>query len=378
MKPFDDSIPEEIETQHAIPASMLRHAYPLPVQLTPDEQAQVIERARQRLLLTDEGISAGEDQAAQPVGAVDSVSLRSAAYPVAVRRGRNIVRIASMLAAVLVVAAIISASLLLFTHRPQQVASSLAQGAPIGPVGAPVTVHSEAGGLEASMSVTPGPYFLSELLAVDLSLTNHRQTTLMLVGRSSDTYSFCDVSPLSVESMGESAPFYTLPQMIFIPCPPPGSTQIKPGQTISIREYFVLRGSGHVILTEGAQFLSRVVDSHGTTSITVVNSALDGHWPTMQLNVNSHVPADRTLSFHMQGTHAFIDAPLAAQHHLLYEYDVSCQDFPNQGDVEIGAFTWQPIHGNEVSEPGCSGKNVKWTFAFGAPGYAIVPGSYTS
>src|SRR5712692_4041877 len=115
MKPFDDSIPEEIETQHAAPITKL------------------------------------------------------ASRPFAVRRGKRIARFASMLAAVLVVAAIISASLLLFTHRPQGVVSSLPQSAPIGPVGTPVTVHTQAGGLEASMSLTSGPYFLSELLAVDLS-----------------------------------------------------------------------------------------------------------------------------------------------------------------------------------------------------------------
>jgi hypothetical protein len=377
MKPFDDSIPEEIEIQHAALVSMLQQALPRPVQLTPDEQAKLIERASQRLLLTEQAVPPAEGQAVQPAGAIDASPIKkSAVHPFVVRRGPRVAQFASMLAAVLVIAAIIGASLLLFTHRPQQIGTLLPQGTPVGPVGKVTIASEEAGGLEASMEITGAPYFLSEILAVDLSLTNHSQTTFTLEGRSSVTYSFCDVPALSVDSTGESAPFYTLPQMMAIPCPSPGSTQFKPGQTISLREYYVLSGSGHVKLTEGASFLSKGGDSHGNTVITVGHSPLDGHWPTIQLNVNSHVPADRTLSFHMQGPRAFIDAPLAAQHHLLYEYNVSCQVAGGGG--EIGEFIWQPIPGNEVSEPGCSGKDVKWIFAFGAPGFAIVSGNYTS
>lgn len=376
MKPFDDSIPEEIETSHAALVSMLRQAASGPVQLTGEEQAQLLERVHQRLLSTDQASSASEEQAVRPVEADDSTPPKPAARPFAIRRAQRIMQFASMLAAVLVVAAFIGASLLLFTHRPQQeVVTSLPQGAPVGPIGK-FMIASEAGGLEASMEITGAPYFLSEIVAVDLSLTNHSHTTFMLEGRSSVTYSFCDVPALSVNSSGGNAPFYTLPQMPPIPCPGPGSTQFKPGQTISLREYYVLSGSGHVKLTEGAQFLSQVVDSHGNISITVGHSPLDGHWPTIELNVNSRVPADRTLSFHMQGPHAFIDAPLAAQHHLLYEYNVSCQVAGGGG--EIGEFIWQPIQGNEVSEPGCSGKGVKWIFAFGAPGFAVVSGNYSS
>jgi hypothetical protein len=178
MKPFDDSIPEEIETQHVALVSMLRRAYPRPVQLTPDEQTQIIERASQRLLLTDKAVSTSAEQAAQPVGTTGSISLKKpVAKPFAVRRRRRITRFASMLAAVLVVAAITGASLLLFTRRPQEVVSSLPKSSPIGQVGTPATVHTEAGGFEMTLSLTPGPYFLSELLAADISLTNHTDKT---------------------------------------------------------------------------------------------------------------------------------------------------------------------------------------------------------
>src|SRR5579863_2234185 len=168
MKPFDDSIPEEIEPSHAALVSMLRQASSTPVQLTAEEQAQLIERANQRLFSNDQAGSISEEQAVRPIEAVGSIPPKKpAARPFAIRRGNRVVQFASMLAAVLVVAAIISASLLLFTHRPQQVGTSLPRSAPVGPVGK-VTIASEAGGLEASMEITGVPYFLSELLQVDL------------------------------------------------------------------------------------------------------------------------------------------------------------------------------------------------------------------
>src|SRR5947209_6924084 len=123
MKPFNDSIPEEIETQHLV--SMLRRADPGPVQLTTDEQAQIIERAGQRLLLPNSAVSADEDHIVQPVGAIDSIPLKKpTARPPVARRGWKITRLASMLAAVLVVAAITGASLLLFQQHKTNTAIS--------------------------------------------------------------------------------------------------------------------------------------------------------------------------------------------------------------------------------------------------------------
>jgi hypothetical protein len=40
----------------------------------------------------------------------------------------------------------------------------------------------EWGGLSVAMTVTPGPYFMGELLVVDLSLTNSSSTTYTLAG----------------------------------------------------------------------------------------------------------------------------------------------------------------------------------------------------
>lgn len=91
----------------------------------------------------------------------------------------------------------------------------------------------------------------------------------------------------------------------------------------------------------------------------------------MQIDVASKVPADRMISYHRVGPRVFIDAPRPVQ----YLYAVSCSDYTDQGGTGTGNFGWQALTKNVVGEPGCPGKNVQWTFAFGLPGYAIVQGN---
>src|SRR5579884_1140704 len=117
--------------------------------------------------------------------------------------GERISRWLNAVAAVLVIVAITGISLLLFrTHQPST------DGSPVGPVGTPVTTHVEAGRLEFSMRITPGPYFLSELFAADLSLTNHTQKTFTLEGPY--VAGGCGAA-LFLDMTGGNAPDYTLP-----------------------------------------------------------------------------------------------------------------------------------------------------------------------
>ncbi|BCL81184.1 hypothetical protein ccbrp13_36490 [Ktedonobacteria bacterium brp13] len=39
----------------------------------------------------------------------------------------------------------------------------------------PVTFSTQKNGLELSAAITPGPYFLSEMLGIDLTVTNQSQ-----------------------------------------------------------------------------------------------------------------------------------------------------------------------------------------------------------
>src|SRR5579859_4477726 len=179
MQPFDDSTPEEREPSHAALVSMLRQASPAPVQLTAEEQAQLLERVQQRLQSPDLASAASDEQAGGPIGVIDSTqSKKPATRPFAIRQGNGAVRFANVLAAVLVIAAIIGASLLLFQHHQAQTIGNTPGLIPPPPAGM-TTVDSSAGDFEMTLSLTQGPYFLSELLAAQISLTNQDRKSVV-------------------------------------------------------------------------------------------------------------------------------------------------------------------------------------------------------
>jgi hypothetical protein len=279
-----------------------------------------------------------------------------------------------MLAAVLVVAAITGASLLLFTRRPQEVVSSLPKSSPVGLVGTPATVRAEAGGFEMTMSLTPGPYFLSELVAAEISLTNSTQKTAY-VGIPF-TGNACGYTT-GVQVTGKDTPEFVIPIPTDHSCPAfANSTPIKPGQTLTTLKYLSLTSSGRVTLTAETVFYMSTRQPPKPFP-EQISSPLDGHWPSVQIEVASKVPADRKISYRREGTRVLITAPGDARHPLQYLYSVSCSDYTGPGGTGTGNFGWEALQKNVVGEPGCPGKNVQWTFAFGLPGYGIVQGSVT-
>jgi hypothetical protein len=368
MKPFDDSIPEEREPSYTPLVSMLQQAAPRPVQLTAEEQAQLLERVEQRLQSSDPAIVASDEQPARQTGATSSIPPKgSAARPFIFRRGHRIMQFASMLAAVLLVAVITGASLLLFQHRQTQTLASIPRT--IQPPPGMVSVSSSAGGFEMTLSLTKGPYFLSELLVTQISLTNHTDKTAYVdvpfVGSSCGYVT-------GIQVTGEDNPQFVINISTDHSCPfSVNDTAIKPGQTLTAVKYLPLTNSGHLTLTAETDFYSSDAQSRGLFP-KQISSPLDGHWPTISINVTSKVPANRMISYHRVGPRVFIDAPQPVQ----YLYGVSCSDYNNDGGgTGSGNFGWQALTKNVVGEPGCPGKDVHWTFAFGLPGYAIVQGS---
>ncbi len=145
---------------------------------------------------------------------------------------------------------------------------------------------------------------------------------------------------------------------------------------MTIHQYIALTDSGAITLREEALFLKATTDGQGVKNITNGPDPLQGQWPSRNINVNPHGPADRQLSFQLQGTHVTVNGPSQALSHLLYLYTVNCQDFHDQGSTATGNFLWEHPSTNTVGLPGCPGKNLHWNFAFAAVSYAIVMGQY--
>ena len=359
MQPSDDRLPVEQMAQYEPILALLRHARQAAPSLTPDEQAHALTRVRTRLSEAEHaGLTASQEKdILLPLSAIAPDATYSHSANRIITRHTRIMRYINTFAAVLVIGAIIGVSLLLFRHQSQ---TSIAT--PARPSGAYVTVSTQAHGLSASISITPGPYFLSELLAADITLTNHSQTTYEIAGANScDPTLWLNLTPLSA-----GARHYTLPPTYFFSCAL-RTSQLKPGQTFSIHVYIALTDSGTVQLTENAQFLVTKTTADGI-STTSGPDPLKGHWPTMHIPVSTHIPANRAISLRQQGSKLLVIAPPAARAHLFYLYNVICSNTSGADDY------WEPVS-TTIQEPQC-GKNVRWTYAVGAPGYAIATKSY--
>jgi hypothetical protein len=367
MNPFDDMLPEEQEDQHRELIALLRQAYLQSLASTASAQEQAIQRVGERLAIMEDSVALSEVTLPGQLN-VEQASLREYENVVGrPRRRKRAIYLIDTLAAVLVVGLLIGASIVLFTNRSQSTTA--------GPVGAPTTVRVEASGLEMSMNITPGPYFLSEVLVADMTLTNHTNTTFML------REGLC-FPALRLEQTGGESPHYTLPlygDVVFFGCNEREGL-LEPGQTITNQQYELLTSSGQVTLTTTAKFVKDVVmkvikpgfgpvDVHGNTP---VSNPL-GRWPSLHIQVASHIPSDRLFSLHLQGSHVLVDAPPAV--HLVYQYIVSCDS--HNVTIDTGNWSWEPISTRVLRIPGsdCPG-NVRWQYAVSAAGYAVVAGKY--
>ena len=390
MKPLDDMLPVEREERYQELIRLLQQADQAAVVIPPSRQAQIIARVQERLLKTDAEIPLNQAMPGPLAGVMNS-SPGTAVSPAASPRRRGwLIRLSTLLAAALVIGAIVGTSLLISMSRPQTTGTQL-----IGPVDTQVTIHTQAGGLQASMQLTPGPYFLGEVLAADLSVTNHTHTTFLLMR--SLFGNPCIRGGLGIVMTGGDSPHYTAPSGLdphlslanLNSCDHLGGimqTQLEPGHTLTIHQYLVITSSGQVTLSAGGTFFTIVGhDNAGHSGNYVVPTAgpLDGHWPLLRIDVASQVPPDRMLSLKRQGEQVSVTAPPDARSHLVYESVLHCQ----YGDGSFsfgGPFYWTSLSTTVFHKVPCSVDNangmsfpgtfVDWTYVVSAPGYAIAWG----
>lgn len=275
-----------------------------------------------------------------------------------------------LVVAILVVGAIFGSVFMILSNRVVNISQGISTSGPIGPIKTPVLVQSQNGGLEVSLRITSGPYFLSELLGVQITLTNHSNKSFLLEGFATDI-NYCD-GVFRVTAVGGGEPHYNFPINIeFMSCPF-AQTQLDAGKTLIVQGYVPLTKSGQVAITSEAGFLSVGKDTTGHEFITRGNGPLDGHWPVIYILVNAKIPIDRTLSLQQQGSQITIDAPTAIQSHVVYFYSVSCV-------AQIGTNgKWTLVTTQTLQQPECSGANKHWSYAVSAPGYATAAGEITT
>lgn len=367
MEPFEDMLPEEQDKEQETFITRLRQAYSQKQIRSLEDQQEAIRRVEQRLT------SMAESQ--MPPIEVTPQLLASSFLPPSPHKSmrvRPLVRAMSTLTAIIVVSILIGSATLLFTQHAHLSA---------GPVNTPVTVNIQWDGLEISMHVTSGPYFLGELLAVDLSLTNHTHPTLTLAGRGE--FPPCDFFPLMPEQTGGTSPHYALyPEVVplIYSCPHEGpSPNMNPtlasGQTFTSHSYVLLQSSGTITLTGAAFFYIAARGPQGTIGWQRSSGPLLGHLPTLHLRIVPQVPADRILTLQQENSAAVIHAPLGI--HLLDQTYLICQDAASNPWAAGSGHTWEPLSTNVLHRPDCTGNGLtpaQWNYAIGAEGYEVAQG----
>ncbi len=266
-------------------------------------------------------------------------------------------------ASVLVISLLVITSLLLFRHYSTAIVSSIPTGKPIGmPISTPILADTEVNGLKTTLSITPGPYFLSELLSVDITLTNHSQHNIMLGG--APAINTCN-GAFNVTITGGQEPHYDLPGNNFMMSCPPGMSRLDIKKSLSTHGYIPLTRSGAVTMTIEARVFTITQNQNGTVNAQG-SSPLDEHWPTIAIPVAPQIPSDRLLSLQAQGNNVIVNAPDIIRPHLVYFYTVNCSHGSGTNDG------WDPLKVAILQEPYCDDPIRHWIYAVSTPGYAIA------
>lgn len=342
----DDLVTEEEQPGYRAMLTMLQSSSRGHKAITVEEQAQIVEQVRKRLAST---------MSASPLHNAHTATLPSEfRHRSQAKQARQLKPWIARSLAALVMIGLICSAWLLFSISPSK---TLSQLFPVQEPG--IVAQTQFDGLDASMHVLiNGPYFLSELLPVDVSLTNHAQHTIVLAG-TGRTADQCFASALMVRLTEGSKPSFTFPKLDTFCTLPAFMTQVKPGQTLTISQYVPLTMSKGVTLTMGP------ANQYAT-------DPLKGHWPEIRIQVNTHVDPDRALSLQSQGKQVTIHVPAGLQAHLLFMETITCGTYENGNGGQ-----WTALSTNTLQEPSCPTVPRHWNYIVSAPGYAIVSGNQT-
>jgi hypothetical protein len=347
---LDDRIPEEADEEYQQIIALLRQGLSEPQVEPASDQSQILARVREQLMRADDASSEIEEIQVQR-----QVQTRSQPVVNLPWHRSQITRTLRDLAAVLLVGVLVGAALLMF----RSAAHSGATRPPIAATGPSASLS--VGGMQASIHVvTPGSYFLGELVTIDVSVTNQTSRPVTLTGSNKPDL-FCSSSALRVTISGEGLPTYTLPDIAVSCLQPLYTTTLAPGQTLNLHWLVPVTKSGDVTIS-----MSRMSTSSEAPSV-------GGHWPSVTIHVSPQIPSYREISLRSQGTQVIVHAPPAAQEHLIYLESISCDQYGSGTRLN-----WSSLPTPVLSQPACPTPHKHWDYIVSAPGYAIVGGNRES
>ncbi len=229
-------------------------------------------------------------------------------------------------------------------------------------------VRGEARGVQISLHLAPGPYFLSELLPVQIELRNHTRHSLFLDGDPTPDFG---IPVLGVRDQGGSAPTYVLPFINTFPAGPARTFNLPAGQRVMLALLVPLTASGQLTIAAQAHFTPVSHRERAGVYSAVSTDPFKGRQPTLLIAVSSHIPVNRVI--HLRQSHGDHSSTAsvggAHQPAFVYQDRLACG---GSTLVELaGTRYWTPLPGGGVARPSCSDVPSEWDIMVGAPGYAI-------
>jgi hypothetical protein len=203
-------------------------------------------------------------------------------------------------------------------------------------------------GITLTMRIPGGPYFLSELLPVAMTLSNHSgKMAYVLAGG-------CVAETWASLSGGRPSRYRDPSATLTIRCPGPMPMPLVARAINHGKQLLVLTTSGAVTLTEhaGLQFIAPTKKAVSFQGVNIANMGVDAfamHAPSFTLQVAEQVPSGRQIQVQRRGNTIAIMAPATARSHLLYESTFSCGV---RGESGGGISWWHAIrpHFNAATE----------------------------
>jgi hypothetical protein len=269
----------------------------------------------------------------------------------------------------------------LFALRHVESRLGLRTAAPTATRTAPASVRSAKDrvvsvtreGITLTMRIPGGPAFLSELLPVSMSLSNHsgKLAYVFAGGCGADTWASL--------SGGRPSRSRDPNAEMTISCPAPIPTPLVDGATYQGQQLLVLTTSGAVTLTEhaGLLYIAPTKKPVAFQDVNIGNLGVDAfarHAPTFTLRVAGQVPTDCRIQVRRRGNTIAVAAPVAARSHLLYESHFSCGA---RGESAGGVMWWHEVRPRfdvaTESHP-CApvGPLHTWSAWVGAPNFGVA------
>ena len=376
MKLPDDMLPEEQDPQYEELITLLQNVNLNPLLINTTERAQLLSQARARLFQTD---PEGYQTAAMSVPTLSELGSFPSKPNALIdnrHRGKRLTRLVNVVAALLVVAALIGASLLLFRDHQTVTGDHPTSTSPIGPFQTIESAQTRSQGLELTIKVPPGPYFLSEMLEVQITFVNNNsQASFQMLGPRGET---CPGSFKAVMTGGESPYDTTLKNNLAAQhtCVNSRDMVFQPGWGANGPSFVALTSSGHVTLTAQAGFQKGFYDKQRGYHPDTTVSPFEGQSPSLQITVQTQVPPDRSITVHQQGSQVIVDAPPNANQ-LVYMETANCSPTDRRT-------YWNDLYSTTLPPPDCGTSSMNgtstpnkllwWTYVVGEPGYAMVSG----